>query len=604
MNRRSLSSKPAMACRLLMLLAALAVWAAPVAWGQLPYHERVPAGAMVAIGIPNTAEFWTKIDALPLSAGIKQYLQSPAVTGDLNYKQFDLQRKKLEKTLGYPLTADQFMKNIFKNGLIYVVPAAGGKGEPSGIALFGVKDGEKAAKLMGALDSKLKALAEGAPAADAGTTASLAAPAPTPNPEFGFEKVTVGNAQVSHFFNKQKQGEAEGFYTLADGLFIFATNQAAMTGALAKEAKAPQTLADTPAFQKMTGLLPWDKSDFMGWIDSDAIVKAAGGMAMMMGKMGAKNNQVAFTFQVQADGLLGKMASAANPIWLPAGSKAEPLLGLSAIAPNPLFAWVGGNMDPDKAFAMLNAQFAQAGAQPGQTPLAGFERETGISVQQELVPALGHEVAFAINSLQMNPNAMPPIPTADLVLGLSVRDMAKMKGIMTKLEKKIEALGAQMAPPSADPNNPQAEAAGPKFQTLANAPVPARTINLKIDGISPSYAFLKSYVLISLNKEGLTRALSRAAGKEPALDKAPSYVALKGMLGSDPAYDFGTLSVKSLVEQVVTPLLPFFSAQMKPEQQQQVTQILFQVLPHLTTATGIDTRKDEFSVGYMKVQMQ
>ncbi|NOS31023.1 hypothetical protein, partial [Staphylococcus aureus] len=92
--------------------------------------------------------------------------------------------------------------------------------------------------------------------------------------------------------------------------------------------------------------------------------------------------------------------------------------------------------DPQASLTQFQMMLSMmgAGADPSQSPIAQFEAATGVSVQNDVVPALGQEVVFSLNSLGMNP-IMPMVPMVDLALGAEVKDEAKMREVMGKLEK-------------------------------------------------------------------------------------------------------------------------------------------------------------------------
>src|SRR5690606_3530586 len=59
------------------------------------------------------------------------------------------------------------------------------------------------------------------------------------------------------------------------------------------------------------------------------------------------------------------------------------------------------------------------------------EKKVGLSVKDDVIPAIGNEIAFSINDIRFTGF----IPTVDVTLIVGVRDKAKMEKVTTQLEK-------------------------------------------------------------------------------------------------------------------------------------------------------------------------
>lgn len=587
----------------LMLVGLATTLSLQWASAKLPYSERIPASSYFAVGIADTGDVWKKTEALPLTKAIEQYLVSPQMADDVDYKKFNLEKQKLEQKLGYPISANEFLGSVFKDALIYSTPDAQGKSGQSVIAILGVRNQDKAASLLKAMDERNQEEAKATNTPTSGTQAAAPAKASL------FEKVTIEKAQVSHTRKTHGEQTVDVYYTLADQKVIFADSLVSITGAI-KGDKPAQDLTQNEDFKKLAALTSWSKADLQGWINGDAIVQSANLKAMMSAMPAlSKSNKVVFTFEVQPDGVLGQVASSEDRAKNSPNIKLGKLDGLALVAPSPMLAIVYGMLDPERAYQDLNKLMSQLGAMSGapgaQSPLAQFEATLGISIQNELVPALGNEVTFAINNAQQNPQQMLPMPSFDLVLGAEMRDPAKMKIVMSKFEKFLEAkLASSGMSGMADPNNPAATPAPLKFKTITAGPAPYRSITLPIPNVSPSYAMYKNFVLISLNAESLVGALNRLGGKQPSVATNELYSELTQIAATDKLYSFATVNLAQIIRNLIVPMMPMVTGSMPPEKQQQFTLLVNEVLPHLTSAAAVETSKGGTSVGYIKVKMQ
>ena len=590
--------------RLWGLTLALALLGGAASQARLPYEERIPANALGAVGISSTPIFWQKAADLPLAKAIDQYLGSPQLAQDLDYQAFILERQKLEQTLGYPATMNEFFTEVFGNALFYAVPTPGKK--PAMVIVLGVQDQTKAAKLLKVVNEKNQATA----AADKPTSGTAN---PTPD-GFFFEQVKIGGIPVSHYRASRGEGDEaaeEGYYALAGERLVFSTDKGALSEALRKESSAhgPSSSRVTP----LIPLLPWNEANLQGWMDGEALARLSGLGKMMSAVPGLSNRTglVAFTFQLVPGGLVGKVASAEDPARKGTKLKARKLNGLSLMPPAPLLSLDYGIMDPDQSYQDIQMMLGMMGAvNPGganaDSPLGKFEQETGISVQQQLVPALGHEVLMSCNNIQLDMQAGGFV--IDAVLGAEMRDVDKMKAVMGKLEKYLERMAAERQPaPSADPQGPVAAPAAPKFKNLPVGGLQIRSLDLGQPWLSPSYVMTDQYVLVAPNPESLRAALGRLAGKQPSIQSSPFFGELKSVAGTDRLYSYSMIDVAQVANRVATPflaMLPLLGNQASAASQQQLTQIVTQVLPHLGTAVSVETGKGGVSVGYLWIKMQ
>ncbi|MCL5269757.1 MAG: hypothetical protein M1457_04215 [bacterium] len=575
----------------------------------------------MVLGASDTAGLWNKSRTLPLVNSLTQYLQSPAVAQDLEYQAFDLERRKLEATLGYPATVGEFMSGVFKNALFYATPAAAGEKVPSVVFLMTAGDRAKAAKLIEVLDQKNKDYA-----AASAVTASAVAPTTgslpvAPAKPSTFEKLTVGGVSVSHYIYRDESGAGqEGFYTLAGDRLLFSNRQAALNRALTGLASGAVPITKNADYVRLTNSLPTRKADLVGWFDADYLVRYTpyGGMLKAMPGVAA-SNKIAWAINVVPDGLFVKAATTADPAKRSPDIKPGKLEGLAFVAQNPLAAVVYGLFDP----GMINSELTMLKAMPGVMggpgssagdPILRFEQATGVSVQQELIPALGGEFTFGFNKVDMTNTStigFLPFPTVDLSIGVKLKDPAKMAAIMIKLEKYMEQKVRSAAGPQAGAMGVAdgAAAGGPDpqaaltFQSVQAGGAQIRTLPFS-QGFAPSYTILKDYVLIGLNTASVAAAVSRAGGQSPSIGASPAYLELARLAGNNPAlYSYSAVDISQIVSLLGT-YLPMFLNNQTPSAQQQLMGLVNNVLIHSGTLAAIETRESDIPVTYTKLTMR
>lgn len=594
-----------LAARTLAAVTILGLLGAGAASAKLPGQERISSSALLAIGIPDTAQFWAKARALPLTQAVTQYLNSPQMTQNLQFQQFQLQQKKLEQTLGYPCTPEELLQNVFASAVALIEPGPQGA-QPGIIVALEAKDKAKAEKLVAALDENNRQLA-----AELAEQAKPQGGAPQAF-QLAFDQVKIGGVTASHCHFKSADGKTQdGYYALADGRLIYASSQQAMAQAL--QGKPAQDISKNATFARLTRALPWSKAEVSGWMDSAGIVAISQNqMLQMVQKMApAQNEKIAFTLQLEQDGIIGQVASNAKP---QSGElKPRLLKSLGYVAPAPLVSMSYGLMDAKRSLREFNAfistlSMAQAmsgagqqeGQQPLQNPVAGLERQLGISLENDLAPALGSEVMVSLNSLRFD-LMQGMAPTVDLLVGVEVRDQAKMKQVMAKFEAYVEGqLGGMGAVPGA------AQGAAPaKFQTVAGG---VRTFDTGQPTLRPSYAMTADYLVLGLSPESVQAALARVSGRQASAHNSPAFIELKTLARTDKIYSYAVVDVKQATQSILMPMASMMMlsnpGKMTVEDQQQITALLTQVLPMIGTASSIETVQDDLALGYFKLKMQ
>jgi hypothetical protein len=223
---------------------------------------------------------------------------------------------------------------------------------------------------------------------------------------------------------------------------------------------------------------------------------------------------------------------------------------------------------------------------------------SGISLQNDLIPALGQEMVFTVNDFQANP--IPPyIPVIDLVIGLQVKDEAKMKVVLGKLETWL----AGMAPPPITTATPAPDGSTPPpataaFKTSKTPNGEIRTLDTGIPGLSPSYAMQKGFVIIGLGAPSIESTLTRLA------TRANDTSAFKALSNAGGVYSSSTIDLPGIIAKIVVPYMPIVMSQAPNMNLQKTMQFINQVVVHAGTMSAAGRIEDGLEVTRMKIEMK
>lgn len=573
----------------LALLAGLC--AAPLlAHAEVPHQDQLPGNSMLMLAIPDTAQWWAKAESLPVVQGLTQFLASQEMAQDLEYQQFLLEKQKLGQRLGFPATMDELMGNVLQNMVLYATPAAAG-GEPEMTLLATAKDSTKAKSMLAALDQ----INQERQAAEAATTSSLG------TATTAFEKVTIGTVEASQLaMTEPGEPTMTVVYGLAKDLLVVASSRAGFEQAIA-QGDSSEGMAANADFTRLRGKLPWDTADAVGYFDGDALLKGGNAQAAMLSSIPglSQNNRVAFTLGMGPAGLEAHTASTANPTAMTPNIQPRPMEALPLIANQAMVGIDYALVDSQQLLQSFQQMMGLAGAPADSNPFAAFEQATGISVQNELVPAVGQEVVFAINNLQQNPMS-PMVPMIDLVIGLQVKDEAQMRNVLTKLETFLQS---RVPPPMVMQPDAQGQPpAAPTFTDKPMAGVTARTLDVGLYGLSPSYALNKGYAVISLTASGLEAALTRMGGQQTSIVGTPAFTQVAAK-GTESIYSYSLVDLSRIVQGIITPYAPMLMAQ-NPQDAALFGQVTTLVLSRFGAASATERLDGDLTMGHAVIGMK
>jgi hypothetical protein len=573
-----------------LVASAIVLATATAGRAEVPYSDRVPANAGVVLSIPDSAAFWQKLSALPPVQTVKMFLGSPQMQQNLDYQELELERAKLAEKLGFPVTFEELMGNVFKDGTLFL--NLGGGGAPTGGMILGVRDAEKAGKLI---DSVNAVWEENAREAADGSVK--------------FEKVSVGSVEASHasWRNVNSGAMLEGYYAMTDGRLIYAANRQAFLQCTGQETPAEGVLAGDAAVATLMDLLPWRESQVLGWINGGALLQGMG--IPSLDALGGANlgvtgqEKMAVAAAIDAAAVTTRFSTDADPAMASPNVTPGILGGAGMLPEKPLLAVGSRSYDATKTYhdlatalndPMLGMMMGNTG---GASPLANVEAFLGISIANDLLPALDNELIFAIDNLNVN-MMMPMMSSIDMVAGSKLRDAAKMRETMLKIEKAIDRqMGMMMGGAGGDPSQP----APSMFSAFDYQGTAVRGMS-QMPPLTPHYAIADDWFVLGMSPQSVVAALERRNEAKASLTASAPYRAMQQAAGDNPQYEVSYLDLAKLTTTVVQPLLIQLGGYQGG--QPPIPDIAMQLLGHLDYASGIQYQQNGNLVGQMKLQMR
>jgi hypothetical protein len=189
--------------------------------------------------------------------------------------------------------------------------------------------------------------------------------------------------------------------------------------------------------------------------------------------------------------------------------------------------------------------------------LAAADQFLGFSVENELGPALGPQIALAINNVVFNMMA-PQATQVDATIAIQLRDPQAAKRLLSILESKLEQqmaamMQAMMPPGGAAPQTPKLfKGENYKGAELRYASLPM------MPTMSPGYAIDEDFVLINTTVGYLKAAIdTRRGGAAASAAGHPALQALAAEFGHAEANKAGLVNLTALVgvfKQTVLPM--------------------------------------------------
>jgi hypothetical protein len=153
--------------------------------------------------------------------------------------------------------------------------------------------------------------------------------------------------------------------------------------------------------------------------------------------------------------------------------------------------------------------------------VAAFEKDSGLSVKNDILPLLGDELCFAITSVDMG--GLFPFP--HIAILAKVNDESKALATMQKLsDYAVKSSVPAGVTPAAEG---EAQAPAPSVKSGKEAyngtDINFLEIQLPFQSLNPSYSVSKGFLMIGINKETVKSVLDVASGSKGSVVKSKAY---------------------------------------------------------------------------------
>ncbi len=554
--------------------------------------EDLPADTVIGFEFKDTASTWSKWRNLSIAQALPDLLDAQSFENNLDYQQLELNRKKLERKLGFPLSARELFNNVFASGVFAITHMPNGNREVPGFILdMKVKNHAKASNLVTAIGEFARE-----------TTTPHANTADSPAPR----KQKIADYEV--IWCDSAHGSIG--HSLTEDRLLISNAPQDLSSFLAPEAGSKKT-GYSATLRKLAQAMPSPKGDIHGFADT-AQLAGQNGVQMMMGgirqTIGADGSQVYFSSNILIDGIETRLISNRNPDLIMPGSMAKGLQSISHIGERPLFALAFGLFNGQTSLSAIEQMgttlqlMMSIPPDPSGNIFEGFEKATGISVRGGLIPAIGQEITLSINSFQINP--MNSMPSPDMTVIIEVADEGKLKSVMSKLERYLEKRSDSIHPTTVqDPSQ-----SPPTFRSINVGDTVIRTLDNRSPMLALSWALNGDMVLIGLNTDSIKSSIDRSNGEIPSFESTPFYAELKkGLIKDSKPYEFKAISVDRMVQELVITFLPLISMGVPKlaENQTAILDFCNQILLKIGTSAQLNAKTPDGMVsGYNKTQIK
>lgn len=551
------------------LVLALCTAAGPLC-AKVGAPQMVPAKSAYTVSIPDAPAFWKAWKGNAVYATFQKAITSPELAPTMT--EFNEQLKVIEGALGFKLNGDT-MAQVFKSADVYVAPGEMAGQMVSGVVL-GIADKEKLAKM---LDLAEKAVASAAaPAEPTETKGEGKKEEPGKKDEGKKEepkkeepkkeepkkeepKATEDKSNGGADTSDQKDAKSEPasgpisaqtykgveikkfaggpgrefFYAIASGMLV-GSNSEEEVRALVDRSKNAETggpgIGTVEAFKKVEEGLAAREGELSVYINQKQVLEIQKSQANMealnalLRKFApADYSGVSLKFNpksIEIRGYAPLTAEAEGAAWLQKNPGTSPL-EIAKFAPKgALLVGATSLLDAKMIHELIMGLLKMSGTDTAQIEeqLKAVETQLGFGIKQDLIPALGNEIAFMLNSVKTS-EAMPGV---DAGLIIKIQDKAKMQKVLDGIEKFVSTMMAASAgDPSGEPGK-KAPAAGFKSEKAGEMTIKFMEIP-GVAGYTPCFAIDGDYLIISTTKDAVKQMSEAKAGKGEALTASESY---------------------------------------------------------------------------------
>lgn len=530
-------------------VASLAVWGGS-ANAQVVNTKVVPADSAYVISVPDSVAFWSAWESNGIYEIYKNIMDMPEV--EKNLANFRKELGIVESSLGFKLDGDTLSK-VFTSAEIFIAVGSDAK-EPDFVLISKVADEDKLSKLI---DLSEKAALEAAADDDDDDTTGTKS-SDNDDDDDDDDKPVILESEHNGFKIKQFKPEADedkdGFvYSRGEGYFLFASSLRTVKQTIdqLKAADVPaNSLVNDESYKKIAAALQANKGQVYVYTnqtraaefeaklsklsdddddDDDDLDKSremqAAANKFVQGFIPVTATGASLTFESKqissySYGLMKKELTSDSIFLQHPGN--EPIQALGLIPESAIMVGATSLVNAEGIYEFATGiaktvsdsskkagdddddiEDIDEGLEEAAEEISKAEKKVGLSVKDDVIPAIGNEIAFSINDIRFTGF----IPTVDVTLIVGVRDKAKMEKVTTQLEK----LGQE----ALDKKNETGGAADKT--TIETADVNGSSIKyLKANGLfgfSPGYVLTDDYLVVGSTKNTLEAALKNPEGQ-------------------------------------------------------------------------------------------
>ncbi len=489
-------------------VAAFALLGTYQASAEVANPNLVPTDSAYIVSVPDAPAFWAAWESNGLYGAYKNIMALPDVESKV--ANFRKELSIVETSLGFKLDGPTLSK-IFSTVNVYMKPAKDGA-ESNVVGVLKVADQDKLNKL---LDLGEKAAAQSA-ASDDDTTGTTGADDADTSPvvEADYQGVKIKSFKMG-------DDGANLVYANAGEFFVVGNEDAGIRQAIDRiKATSPAagTVAQSEEYKKIDAALASEKGELYLY-GNQALASSMQGTdslpASLTGPIKAMMDDIApLTYYGASVRFAPKEVSSYSYGILKEGSSEtlllknpgdKPLGVLNYVPENTMLAMGTSLFDAPSIFKLATGAAKQAGSDMDEK-LKGAELGMGFSVKNDLVPALGNEVGFALNDVKFE----TLIPNVDATIILGVKDKAKMQ----KVVGGVERLATNAIAAKSDDSDTSATG-------FSEEKVDGHTIKFmempSMAGLTPAFVLTDEYFIIGSSKDSIKNALqSKSSNKNLA----------------------------------------------------------------------------------------
>jgi hypothetical protein len=546
--------------RVLVAAVAACLWLASTAMSASYFNrpEVISPDSFVAGAIKDCPAMWKAIKASPLYREYQKLMSNPLIAENVKYKEFQLEMKKYEVELGFPLNADTILGQMCRGvDLAVIAPKTAGQ-EAAVSIFFYVSDMPKAEKLVSFLVKKASE-----PPKQVGTTPPVATPPPP--------KVTT---EVYKGVTLKSGPNPKAHYCFVGDTFVFCNTLAALKEAVDRlkgesagsvEQKATLEMAKqyiVPSAYQCTAYVNY--KEFMNAIAGSApgfsVMQLSGMQGMPEMPFIAGVNFSPTHVRMDSFMALDKETTTSKILQ---SHKPQSQFALAGFIPSTTLVAQSSNMFAgvttyDELYTGLTELFKMMSMGMGPSAqdsnikadmdagVKKFEREVGFKIRDDFFASIGPETLFTLNSVKFQ---MPfPIPVIDLAFIVETRDKAKVAKMMSQLEAYVNRKIAQSMGQTGQGTTPPAlmiqfleiEHFGTKIRYLSIPTFPM---------YSPSYAFSDGNLIIGLTLDGIKNVLDSKQGRMNSFVASEQFKAAQPYL-PPPYNEYSIINIASIIDTI------------------------------------------------------